>query len=116
MVEDKNHSDYPAAPDLGKVDELRTRLRSDRAETRQGSGGPESRLNRKVAKSAKDIGTYTLIPSLMVAGPVVGFLVGRGLEKYIGGEPWGAIGGLLFGVVAAFRQIFLLLNKANKKN
>lgn len=112
LKDDEKDDIYPSIPDLKRVDDLRARLRSDKAES---NAGNESRLNRKVSKSAKDIGTYTLIPSLMVAGPVVGYFVGRGIEKYVGGEPWGAVIGMLFGVVAAFRQVFLLLARKSEK-
>ena len=107
MEPDDKKRNYPESPDLKQVAELRARLRTDKAES--GVSGPAGRFNKKAGKSAKDIGTYTLIPSLMVAGPVVGYLVGRGAENYLGGEPWGAVIGMLVGVVAAFRQVFLLL-------
>ena len=112
MQDDEKDDLYPSLPDIKRVDDLRARLRSDKASSK---AGQESGLNRKVSKSAKDIGTYTLIPSLMVAGPVVGYFLGRGIEKYIGGEPWGAVVGMLFGIVAAFRQVFLLLAKKSEK-
>ena len=102
---------YPESPDLERVQELRARLRLDKAKTDATGVGPDSRLNRKVGKTARDIGTYTLIPSLMVAGPVVGYLLGHLVQKYIGGEPWGEVVGMLVGMVAAFRQVFLLLKR-----
>lgn len=106
---------YPEAPDLKRVRELRDRMRTDKAEMDASGTGPDSRLNRKVGKTAKDIGTYTLIPSLMVAGPVVGYFLGRLVEKYAAIEPWGAVCGMLLGVVAAFRQVFLLLKRKGKQ-
>ncbi len=111
MHDDEKEDLYPRSPDLKRVDDLRARLRADKAESDAGDTGPVGRLNRKAGKTAKDIGTYTLIPSLMVAGPVVGYFMGRGVEKYLGGEPWGAVVGMLLGVVAAFREVFLLMKK-----
>ncbi|MCB1183997.1 AtpZ/AtpI family protein [bacterium] len=102
---------YPESPDLGRVDDLRRRMREGRSDDLK-----QSRVTRKVGKSARDLGAYTLIPSLMIAGPVVGFLVGRGVEKLWGGEPWGAVGGLLLGVVAAFREVFLLLKRKQEQD
>ncbi len=105
---------YPEPPDLGRVHKLRARIVTDKAETEAGVTEADSRLNRKVGKTAKDIGTYTLIPSLMLAGPVVGYLLGHLVEKQFGGEPWGAVIGMLAGVVAAFRQVFLLLSRKSR--
>lgn len=107
----KPFNPYPAPPDLKRVRELRTRLRTDKAALEAEGVGPENRFTRKAGKAAKDIGTYTLIPSLMIAGPIVGYLLGRLVERLVGGEPWGAVGGMLLGVVAAFRQVFLLLKR-----
>ncbi len=105
---------YPDAPDLKRVHELRSRLRADKADMDASGTGPDSRLNRKVGKTAKDIGTYTLIPSLMVAGPVVGYFLGRLVEKFASIEPWGAVGGMLLGVVAGFREVILLLKRKSE--
>lgn len=113
--EEDNIEVYPEAPDLKRVHELRDRMRTDKAEMDASGTGPDSRLNRKLGKTAKDIGTYTLIPSLMVAGPVVGFFLGRLVEKFAAIEPWGAVGGMLLGVVAAFRQVFLLLKRKSEQ-
>jgi len=68
-------------------------------------------MGNKFGQTVGEISKYTLIPSLMIAGPVVGYLLGRAVEKYIGGAPWGTVTGMLVGVVAAFRQVFLLLNR-----
>ncbi len=99
---------YPESPDIKRVHQLRERLHRDQA----GTGG---RPGHKAGNTARDIGTYTLIPSLMVAGPLVGYVLGRAVEKYIGGEPWGAVIGMLAGVVAAFRQVYLLLKRKSEK-
>ena len=114
ILDDEEKDDleiYPEPPDLKRVHELRARLRRDKAETDSTGTGPDSRLNRKVGKTAKDIGTYTLIPSLMVAGPVVGYFLGRLVEKYVSIEPWGAVTGMLVGVGAGFREVFLILKR-----
>jgi len=93
----------PEPPDLAKVRDLRRRMEKDRA----GRRSPDRTGN--AGKQARDIGTYTIIPMMMVAGPLVGYLLGRGVENMFGGKPWPAVGGMLLGLVAAFRQIFLLL-------
>ncbi len=106
---------YPDRPDGKKVDALRNRLKSERASRQDPSKRPAmDRYADKVGKSAKDIGTYTLIPMMMLAGPAVGYFLGMLAENQWGGAPWTSVGGLLFGMVAAFRQIFILLAKKTK--
>ena len=46
---------------------------------------------------------------MMIAGPLVGYLLGKGLENLFGGQPWPSVAGMLFGLVAGFRQVYLLL-------
>jgi F0F1-type ATP synthase assembly protein I len=100
----------PEPPDLAKVRDLRERIERDRAE-RGGTGRSGGR-----GKQARDIGTYTIIPMMMIAGPLVGYLLGKGVENMFGGEPWPGVIGMLFGMVAAFRQIFLLLADRAKRD
>jgi F0F1-type ATP synthase assembly protein I len=101
----------PEPPDLGKVRSLRARMKDDRSGS--GRGGPRGYGSDR-AKQARDIGAYTIIPMMMVAGPVVGYLLGKGWENLFGGEPWPGVVGLLVGLVAAFRQIFILLAERSR--
>ena len=101
----------PEPPDLAKVRDLRQRMEKDRAGRRRGR-----RFNQQTGQQARDIGTYTIIPMMMVAGPLVGYLLGKGIENMFGGEPWPGVIGLLVGLVAAFRQIFLLLAAKTKQD
>ena len=99
----------PEPPDLGKVHDLRERMKEERS----GRAGPRGYGSDR-AKQARDIGAYTIIPMMMVAGPVVGYLLGKGWENLFGGEPWPGVIGLLVGLVAAFRQIFILLAERSR--
>ena len=117
--DDENSSEtlppgVPEPPDLAKVRDLRQRMEKDKAERR----GSRHGLGRDTptGKQGRDIGTYTIIPMMMLAGPLVGYLLGKGLENIFGGEPWPGVAGMLFGMVAAFRQIFLLLADRAKRN
>jgi F0F1-type ATP synthase assembly protein I len=108
---EKRPPGVPEPPDMAKVDDLRERMakeRSGRRGSRRGTG--------EAGKQARDIGTYTIIPMMMVAGPLVGYLIGKGVENMFGGQPWPGVIGLLFGMVAAFRQIFLMLAERSKKD
>ncbi len=101
---------FPARPDGKKVSLLRRKLRAERRARKTASGNRRStKFAAKLGKQATDIGTYTLIPMMMLAGPIVGYGLGWVVEKQWGGAPWTSAGCLLLGVVAAFRQIFLLL-------
>ncbi len=103
---------FPERPDGKKVDALRQKLKSSKATRADISKRPAmDRYAHKVGKSAKDIGTYTLIPMMMLAGPAVGYILGLLAENQWGGAPWTGVGGLLFGLVAAFRQIIILLTR-----
>lgn len=108
----------PEPPDLAKVRDLRQRMEQDRAQRRGPGlgGGRGSGHGAPTGKQARDIGTYTIIPMMMIAGPLVGYLLGKGVENMFGGEPWPGVIGMLFGLVAAFRQIFLLLADRAKRD
>ena len=102
----------PEPPDLSKVHDLRARMKEERS---AGRGGPRGYDSDK-GKQARDIGLYTVIPMMMVAGPLIGYLLGKGWENMFGGEPWPGVIGLLVGLVAAFRQIFILLAERSRQD
>ena len=68
-----------------------------------------SKFDPATGKRLRDAGFYTLIPMVMVAGPLLGYFVGLFLEKKFGGEPWPVTCGVLIGLAAGFRQVFLML-------
>jgi len=106
---------YPERPDLAKVEELRQKIRTDQAVGGDYHRTPlHDRLQKDGGRSARDIGNYTLIPMMMLAGPIMGYLVGHYAEGKLGGEPWLGVGGVLFGLVAAFRQIIIMLQKRSR--
>ena len=109
---------FPAPPDGKRLDALQRQLSDDRAERRSRQNNTRvERYAAKVGKSAKDIGTYTLIPAMMIAGPAVGYGLGWLVEWKWGGAPWPGVVGLLVGLGAAFRQIYLILaRKTNTDN
>ena len=53
----------------------------------------------------------TLIPMLMVAGPLVGFLIGHWLQLKIGGGPWVEFGCGALGLAAGFRESYLIVRR-----
>jgi F0F1-type ATP synthase assembly protein I len=74
---------------------------------------PESRLQKK-ARAARSIGFYTLIPTMMGVGPLLGFFVGSQLERRFGHAPWLSFGCVILGAMASVRQIVLLLRRGEQ--
>jgi F0F1-type ATP synthase assembly protein I len=105
---------YPERPDLERVRELREKLAQDKAARRDPH---RTRLHDRIAggdgQAVRQIGSLTLIPMMMVVGPVIGYLVGRWVEGRFGGSPWVGVGGALFGLAAAVRQIVIMLSQKN---
>ena len=52
---------------------------------------------------------------MMFVGPAIGYLVGLGAERVFGGKPWPSLAGMLWGLFAAFRQIYLILKRRGEK-
>ncbi len=109
-----SHDDLPEPPDMRKVHALRKKIRADRGKEHNYHRTPlHDRFTRDGGRSARDIGSYTMIPMMMLVGPVIGFLMGHYVEGRFGGEPWVGVGGLVFGLAAAVRQIVLMLQRKN---
>jgi F0F1-type ATP synthase assembly protein I len=68
---------------------------------------PEDRRGRQI----RDLGAYTAIPMMLVVGPALGYFLGTLIEKKWGHAPWPSAGGAMFGLVAAGRQIWLLVTR-----
>jgi uncharacterized protein YqgC (DUF456 family) len=69
----------------------------------------------KRAKQYRDIGIYTAIPMMLVVGPVLGYFLGHLAEKRWGHEPYLSGGGALVGLLAAARQVWLILQRGGGK-
>lgn len=55
---------------------------------------------------------YITVPTLMAAAIFVGFFAGRWADSYFGTEPYLTLVGLVLGLVAAGREIYVLIKKA----
>lgn len=69
------------------------------------------RWDERKAKQYRDIGVFTVIPTMMIVGPALGYWLGTLAEKKWGHSPWLAAGGAMFGLAAAVRQIYLVLKR-----
>ncbi len=52
------------------------------------------------------------VPAILVAGPLIGFFAGKWLDGRFGTEPYVMIAGVVLGFVAAGREIYHLVKKA----
>lgn len=106
--------ELPAPPDPARLEDLRRRMRRDRAARSGAPGGlplPGLRSPEEAGRRARDLGLYTIIPMMMLAGPAIGYLLGAGAERVFGGKPWPSLAGMLWGMLAAFRQVYLVLRQ-----
>ncbi len=109
--------ELPKLPDPERVRELRDEVRRQRPRQTSHADLLTGRLgNENKHRRASDLGTYTLIPMLMLAGPAVGYGLGLLIQQRWGGQPWPTVVGVLAGMVAGFRQVFLLLARIQKRN
>lgn len=115
---DGGRRELPEPPDPARVEDLRRRLRQERQARGGGSGGlPRlgARTQEEAGRRARDIGIYTIIPMMMLVGPAIGYLLGMGAERVFGGKPWPSLAGMLWGMLAAFRQVYLILKERGRK-
>lgn len=107
--EQQPQTPIPTPPDPARVRALRHQLERDLRQRRREGRQVRVGLTHRTGKQIKDIGAYTMIPTMMVAGPALGYGFGWVIQEVLGGAPWVAMGGMFFGLIAAFRQIYLLL-------
>ena len=65
-------------------------------------------------RGLRDVGIYTTIPMLLLAGPALGYWLGLQAQNRWGHDPWFAVGGAIFGLLAAFRQIFKVIRQGSE--
>jgi len=66
-------------------------------------------------KRYRDIGMYTVIPTMMVVGPLLGYVLGSWVEKKWDHAPWPTTIGAIFGLIAAVRQIWIILTRSSRR-
>jgi len=72
--------------------------------------------NKKHHPFIRSIGVVTMIPMVLAAGPLVGFLLGYWLDLKLGTDPWGKTMASLAGFVASIRQTIRLIKIAAKNS
>ncbi len=76
------------------------------------AGKPEDRRERdERGKRTRDIGIFTAIPMMLLAGPALGYLIGHWAGGRWGHQTtWQAVGAVV-GLLAAARQIWSILKE-----
>jgi hypothetical protein len=63
----------------------------------------------------RDVGVYTVIPAMLIVGPVMGWLAGRWAAGRWGHDSTFETAGALLGFAAAVRQIQLIIQRESKR-
>jgi hypothetical protein len=75
---------------------------------------PRPGPDRSSRHAWREVGLYTSIPIMLGLGPALGWWLGRQAQLRWGGDPWLEVGGVLFGLAAAVRQIYKLLRQEER--
>ena len=75
--------------------------------------GKRSR-DRDLGSRARQVGVLTAVPAVLVAGPLVGLLIGKFLDAHFGTGPWLLLVCLALGFAAAGVEVKRLLAVANE--
>lgn len=63
----------------------------------------------------RQLALLTTIPVVLVAGPVVGYLIGSFLDQRFGTSPWLMFFFTFMGVISGIKQTIALIKKADRK-
>lgn len=69
-------------------------------------------MDKDLKKTIKDLGFVSTVGMAMAFSIALGALVGFYLDKWLGTTPWLMLLFLGFGIVAAFRNLYILYKKA----
>ncbi len=69
----------------------------------------------KKRRDLRQLGAFAAIPGLLLAGPLVGYVVGWWLDGKFGTSPYLAALGVLMGIAASGIEIFELIKKVSSR-
>lgn len=69
----------------------------------------------KLSERLRELGFLIQIPATLAAGPLVGYVLGSILDRWLGADPWMMGGGLMLGAIASIRLMLQLLRKAGTR-
>ncbi len=70
--------------------------------------GSFMKLNERIKKKSKTMEVFATAGTIgmhMVSGPIVGFAIGYGLDKWLGTDPWMKLAFFLIGIGAGFLNV-----------
>lgn len=73
----------------------------------------EKRKEEKYAL-VRQVGLLTTVPIILAVAPLLGYFLGRYLDRKLGTDPWFMTGLILLGFVAAARQVYRLVQLASR--
>ncbi len=70
----------------------------------------------KSRRDLRQIGLYAAIPGILLAAPLIGYVIGWWLDGKLNTEPYLSALGIFLGIAAAGVEIFQLVKKASSTN
>ena len=73
-------------------------------------------MDKETAKAYKSLGHLSTVGLVMALCVTIGSLVGIYLDKKFGTDPWLLLVFFCFGVIAAFKNLFVMIKRFQKQN
>jgi ATP synthase protein I len=72
------------------------------------------RQSNDKSQLARQLALFGVIPVLMAVGPLVGFVIGKLLDEWLGTAPFLMVLFIVFGFVASGKEVYDLVRKVSK--
>ncbi len=73
-------------------------------------------MSKEQARLARQVGILTVIPFMLLAGPLLGYVVGSWLDRKLGTEPVLLIVSIIVGLIASGRETYELIKLASRED
>jgi uncharacterized protein YqgC (DUF456 family) len=71
-------------------------------------------MKEDLSRMIRSAGILTMIPTLMIVGPLIGFFVGRWIETRTG-IGWAIPVSIMVGLAAGFRETYRIIRRVGKE-
>ncbi len=99
----KNPTDQSEDPDQERLDDLGRKIEAARGPTTES----------KPAQSSGSVGIAYRLASELIAGLLLGVILGWGFDRFFGTRPWGTLFFLVLGLAAAMINVIRTAQKLN---